>query len=354
MKWGKMGKILLGSDYLCLMTAISNLAASIQPSGNLRPFDAQRDLRTVADLVELCFADTLDPDGQRYLQQMRAAARDPGYLRWTRAIAGGTSLPLSGYIWEQDGKVVGNLTLIPFFSPNYRYYLIANVSVHPDYRRRGIAWQMTTRALDYARLRGARAVWLHVRQDNAGAIAMYTRAGFSERARRTTWNYQHDHQARLDLDPDQLQEFSLPGARVQRRRSTEWTMQKRWLDLNYPRELRWHVSITPRSFRPGISGFFSRLFKDIHVQHWSVYREQQLLGVLTWQSGYNYADNLWLATEVDSGAGALTKLLQHACQHSALSRPLTLDFPAGKAAKAIRYAGFSERQTLIWMELKCK
>jgi len=349
-----MGAILHDSESVNLMTAISNLAVNIQPSGNLRPFDAQRDLRTVADLVELCFADNLDPDGQRYLQQMRAAASDPSYLRWTRAFAKGTSLPLSGYVWEQDDKVVGNLTLIPFFSPNYRYYLIANVAVHPDYRRRGIAGQMTTRALDYARLRGARAVWLHVRQDNAGAIAMYAHAGFSERARRTTWYYQHGHHDALDIDPDHLQEFSMPGARVQRRRTSEWAIQKQWLDMNYPRELRWHVSISPRSFRPGISGFFRRFFKDIHVQHWSVYREQQLLGVLTWQSAYNYADHLWLATDVDSGAGALTKLLQHACQHSALSRPLTLEFPAGKAAKAIHFAGFTERQTLIWMELKFK
>lgn len=351
MKWGKMGEILLSSDS-SLMTAISNLAVNIQPSGNLRPFDTQRDLLTVADLVELCFADTLDPDGLRYLQQMRTAARDPGYMRWTRAIAGGTSLPLSGYVWEQDGEVVGNLTLIPFFSPNYRYYLIANVAVHPDYRRRGIAQKMTTRALEYARLRGARTVWLHVRQDNAGAIAMYTQAGFSERARRTSWYYQYDHQIALDLDQDQLHEFFLPGARIQRRRSTDWPMQKQWLDMNYPRELRWHVSISPRSFRPGIGGYISRFFKDVRVQHWSVYREEQLLGVLTWQSAYNFSDNLWLATEVDSGAGALTKLLQHVCQHSALTRPLTLNFPAGKAAKAIHYAGFTERQTLIWMELK--
>jgi len=349
-----MGVILHENEPVNLMTAISNLAVNIQPSGNLRPFDAQRDLRTVADLVELCFADNLDPDGQRYLQQMRAAASDPSYLRWTRAFAKGTSLPLSGYVWEQDDKVVGNLTLIPFISPKYRYYLIANVAVHPDHRRRGIAGQMTTRALDYARLRGARAVWLHVRKDNVGAIAMYTHAGFSERARRTTWYYQHGHHDALDIDPDQLQEFSMPGARVRRRRTSEWAMQKQWLDMNYPRELRWHVSISPRSFRPSFSGFFSRLFKDIHVQHWSVYRDQQLLGVLTWQSAYNYADHLWLATDVDSGAGALTRLLQHACQHSALSRPLTLEFPAGKAAKAIHYAGFTERQTLIWMELKLK
>jgi hypothetical protein len=63
------------------MVAITQRIDSSTSSSGLRPFDVRRDLNQVADLVEQCFADTLDPDGQHYLGQMRAAAGNPAYLR---------------------------------------------------------------------------------------------------------------------------------------------------------------------------------------------------------------------------------------------------------------------------------
>ena len=45
------------------MAAITKTIASSSTDSQLRPFDARRDLGAVADLVELCFADTLDSEG---------------------------------------------------------------------------------------------------------------------------------------------------------------------------------------------------------------------------------------------------------------------------------------------------
>ena len=56
--------------------------------------------KQVADLIELCFASTMDPDGEQYLRQMRSAARDASFLRWAPAAAERLGAPLSGYIWE--------------------------------------------------------------------------------------------------------------------------------------------------------------------------------------------------------------------------------------------------------------
>ena len=41
------------------------------------------------------------------------------------------SLPLTGYVWEQDGRIVGNASLIPFRDNGKRIFLIANVATHP-------------------------------------------------------------------------------------------------------------------------------------------------------------------------------------------------------------------------------
>ena len=61
------------------MNAVTNLSRPISPTEQLRPFDVRRDMGPVADLVELCFADTLDPEGKRFIQRMRSAARNTGF-----------------------------------------------------------------------------------------------------------------------------------------------------------------------------------------------------------------------------------------------------------------------------------
>ena len=104
---------------------------------HLRPLNILRDLPSVADLIELCFSSTMDSDGRRYIQDMRRAGKDNSFLKWANRVADTTSLPLTGYIWEQDGRIVGNVSLVPFRHKGGRLYLVANVAVHPDYRKRG-------------------------------------------------------------------------------------------------------------------------------------------------------------------------------------------------------------------------
>ena len=153
----------------------------------------------MADLVELCFADTLDQEGYNYLRQMRAAASSSSYWRLVDLVSERNSMPLNGFVWEEDGVVVGNLSLIPYAGLAYSYYLIANVAVHPEYRRRGIARRLTTAAIEQARRRRAQSVWLHVRAENNAANDLYRSLGFVERASRTTWHSKPDTTADLFL-----------------------------------------------------------------------------------------------------------------------------------------------------------
>ena len=83
---------------------------------NLRPLNVLRDLSAVADLIELCFSPTMDTDGQRYLSDMRRASHDDSFLRWASHMSETASLPLMGYVWEQDGRIIGNASLISNYS----------------------------------------------------------------------------------------------------------------------------------------------------------------------------------------------------------------------------------------------
>lgn len=332
------------------MSTITKILSSATSSKNLRAFDARRDLKDVADLVESCFAETLDHDGRRYLQQMRSAAGNPAYLRWAVAAAERTRMPLTGYVWEEDERLVGNLTLIPYYSLGKRYYLIANVAVHQDYRRRGIALQLTYQALQHAVQRGAQAVWLHVRAENQGAINLYQGAGFTEQARRTTWYWEKLNRTIEPLSTMERKPTS-PVIVLGNRRAYDWNQHRAWLRQTYPAEINWHLSLRMAAVQPGLWGFLYRTVNNYNMRHWSARQNSHLVGVLSWQASYTYADNLWLVVKPGAGSGVVEELLAYGRAQLSERRPLALDYPADLERDAIHKAGFHPHQTLIWMSV---
>jgi ribosomal protein S18 acetylase RimI-like enzyme len=338
------------------MTALTEFMSSSLP-GRIRPYEPQRDLALVADLVELCFADTMDADGRSYLMQMRAIARNPAGLRWAGLAYAGSSLPLAGYVWEENNRLIANLTLIPFTLNGRRCFLIANVAVLPEYRRRGIARRLTTTALEHSRNQAAAAVWLHVRAENGGAIALYRSLGFAEIACRTTWHCPGDPfsgsgEGEIPTTPAQP---GAAGLAVGGRSDADWPAQLTWLEQAYPRELTWHLSLRKIALRPGLLAGLYRFFNDLYVRQWSAQRGGRLAGVLAWQSSYGQADHLWLAIDpAGEAAGrnqAAAALLGYARRRLSPHRTLALDYPSGWAEEPLRSAGFIPHQTLMWMKV---
>jgi ribosomal protein S18 acetylase RimI-like enzyme len=316
------------------------LSVRTESHPNLRPLNILRDLPAVADLIELCFSDTMDRDGQRYVQDMRRAGRDDSFLRWATRMADSTSLPLTGYVWEEDGRLVGNASLVPFRQKGRRLYLIANVAVHPDFRRRGIARALTERTLKHAAERKVRSIWLHVRDDNAGAIKLYASLGFRERARRTFWQTQGEPSAR----------YSPQGVSVTSRAAAHWPQQLEWLRRTYPESLTWYRPWSFSVLRPGLWNWLYRNFVDLSVRQWSALNGQQLEAVLAWVPSGGDANGLWLAARPHANADAVTALLLHVRRTLPHYPTLALEHPAGEAEEAIRAAGFDDLRTLIWME----
>jgi len=307
----------------------------------LRPFDVQHDLGLVADLVETCFAETLDPDGKRYIERMRSAAKNKSFLHWAALNFEIPNMPFSGYVWEQDGRMIGNASLIPYRIDSRQSYLIANVAVHPDYRQRGIARALTKKSMDHARERGAPEIWLHVREENERAIALYRSLGFLERARRTTWIAEPGIETGT-CDPDV--EIGTPS-------SGQWGKLLAWIELNYPPEVTWHLPLYKNALRPGIYGTLIRIFHKFFNRQWTASHGKVLIAGLYWQSTSSYADSLWLAAPVDADNQAVQTLLITAQRSLKSVRTLRLEYPAGQSAAGIQSAGFFPQQTLIWMSL---
>lgn len=155
----------------------------------LQPTRLPRDLLQIAELLELCFGPRLDSKGQAVIREMKVLSR-LGLLLTLLRLLDRTTLGLgTGYVWREQGRVVGNVGLYrgglhPWLG---RGWLIANVAVHPDYRRQGIAHAMMEATLNLAHSMGGRWVALQVEDDNEGAIALYDGLGFKRYETLAQW-----------------------------------------------------------------------------------------------------------------------------------------------------------------------
>lgn len=309
---------------------------------HLRKLNVRQDLFAVADLIEICFASTLDADGREYLRSLRWAARDAYYLSWLQGAADRLSAPLHGFVWEEQGRIVGNLSLIPMLRGSKVIYWIANVAVHPDFRRRGIARQLTMKAMSYLHEKGVQSVWLQVRDDNPAAFNLYQSLGFIEKTRRTTWAT-IPNQSVPRLEPSNIT--------IHARHAREWPQQEAWLKVVYPPDVAWNLSLKLANFHPGVWHSLLRWLMGKDQLNLSAWRGDKPVGFVSWEPGRAHTELLWLAVPPGSEDEAITSLLAEARQalrHR--GKPLQVNYPAGQAADHFRRAGFQHYQTLIWME----
>jgi len=153
------------------MPALTRQQPVIQ--SGLRPYDPFRDTDAVADVIEAAFGDELALTGNEIIGEMRRWARWWPLLWLLNPVD-----PLSaGFVWLEEGRIVGNISLW-LTDPRAGHWLISNVAVLADYRRRGIGQRLVAAGLDLIRARGGKAALLQVRQDNPAAIALYARFGF--------------------------------------------------------------------------------------------------------------------------------------------------------------------------------
>ena len=147
---------------------------SIDTGTHIRPLDPVHDMPEVLNLVELGFQTELDPQGWKMLKQMRQVY-SPGNVAHSLV---GPVTDTTGFVWEEDGHIVGNLSLRHAAPRSARGRLIGNVVVHPEYQGQGIGRALMEKAIARAREHDANWVGLEVRADNAVAHTLYEHLGF--------------------------------------------------------------------------------------------------------------------------------------------------------------------------------
>ncbi len=83
---------------------------------------------------------------------------------------------LNGYIIKENGKLVAFITYVI----SYDFADIADVFTHPDYRKKGYAKELISRAIEDIKSKKISSILLEVRQGNIPAISLYESLGFVE------------------------------------------------------------------------------------------------------------------------------------------------------------------------------
>jgi RimJ/RimL family protein N-acetyltransferase len=96
------------------------------------------------------------------------------------------------FVAEDDGVVVGRLSVARDQHPACRHVADLGLMVAASHRRRGIGTALLEAAVDWARHSGVLKLELHVFPYNTGAIKLYERFGFTQEG------YRHAHYKRGD------------------------------------------------------------------------------------------------------------------------------------------------------------
>jgi ribosomal protein S18 acetylase RimI-like enzyme len=170
------------------------LARSAQP---IRPFSLARDLPGLADLVEICFEADLERTGSQIVSEMREMASWGLTLRLLALLGP----PYRGLVWEEEGRLVGNVTLMRECAGAWS---LSNIAVTPEARGRGIGGALVDAAIRRLRGVGANTVMLQVRPENALAVGLYERQGFVTYDRVHEMVLKADSWAALSPEPQRL------------------------------------------------------------------------------------------------------------------------------------------------------
>ena len=155
----------------------------------MRPVNLRADLSGMTDLVELCFGPTMDETGRAAIREMRMMAQSSAFWMLFRAVNSVVSDLERGFVWIEDGRLIGNVSVAPGHYPQDmgKGFVIANVAVHPDFRRRGLAKRMLAASLDLIREQEGAFAVLQVDASNHGARQLYTSFGFVEERTFVDW-----------------------------------------------------------------------------------------------------------------------------------------------------------------------
>jgi ribosomal protein S18 acetylase RimI-like enzyme len=316
---------------------------STPPSSGVRRARFPQDIPQITELVELCFNEVLDYPSRRMLRDVRAVARmGPAawrFARWVGAIKSAEWLLAS--IWQEQGRIAANATLTRR-AGEADAWLISNVAVHPNFRRRGIARILVEHALGEIRSQGGRNVYLQVDAANESAVRIYRELEFAEIGRRTAWLRAGGERRPARTDAAGV------SCRVDERRSSEWTEEYAlWREIS-PAGTAWNTPLAEQSFRPSVWKWIERTVEGETERHFLARYGGRVEAALSAYSRLSGWEGVLIQRE-GSGGKVEQELLDAAWKAFSPEQSVLLETVPEASVESLVKLGFQKRRTFIWM-----
>jgi len=248
-----------------------------------------------------------------------------------------------GFVWVEGGRVVGSVST-QRSAPRSNTWLAANVAVHPDYRRRGIAVALMQATLDFVRRQGGREVILQVEDSNLAAAALYRGLSFSRVTTRATW-VRPPHATVPAWQPGPFE--------VRLREAREWAAHFALAQVVRPEGLTWGHPLSPSDFRQNWPRRADQFLSGRFEEHWlATAPDGQIAGALTIQFSNSDGDRLTLLAHPDFQGQVEQPLLVRGLRRLG-RRPwnsrLECDADDEAAGVVLADLGFKTQRVLRWM-----
>lgn len=237
-----------------------------------RPINLNKDIPQVLQLLDLVFGNTMDYESRQLLSSSLRSSSQPSFMWRLSAVASKLSL---GFIWEQDGRIIGNVTVLTTNTPGR--YLVVNVAVHPNYRRQGIARALMQQVTNLVRSRHGNQIMLQVVHDNQAAIDLYHDLHYQTLGTMTAW---YGAVSRLPLIDATLDHTPAPPIRSMR--AHEWRTLYQLDTQALPPNLNWPEQLAANYYYLSWWMKFNNLFNGRQVETWLIphpQASQEIIGM---------------------------------------------------------------------------
>lgn len=308
------------------------------------------DLAQVAAVIEEGFGRDLTESGRRALKEMRLVSRLGPLLWWLAATSPDFREYHSGFVWIEEGQVVGTLH-VTWPGPYARQWLISNVAVRARYRGQGIARALMEAALAWVGEQGGEAVLLRVRRENAAAWSLYQGLGFQPL---------HDSVSLRLAQLPPVQRTAAPEAetRLAPYHPRQWRQVFELARAIVPPELRWLESVSVADFDLGLGRRLAEWWAELTTER-KVYRlvaqrgERVVAAMAVKIAGYRGSHRLALHVYPDCRGKVeemlLTEALALLWPHRDRATLVTLPIGYTEILDVLQRYGFIVRETLTLM-----
>jgi len=211
----------------------------------------------------------MDPAGERAIRDMRATGRWSFLFGWMDRLAPPGEGMAPGFVWVEDDRIVGNVS-VRRGGLLRRGWIVGNVAVAREWRRRGIARALMQAAIDLAHQNDGEWVALLARSDGAAARSLYESLAFDTLGE--TIQYRRTRPAPV------AQPRPLGEDRVRRGAARDGERIYQLARAAIPEELRWAEPLRRDDFLIGLDRNFANWLSRRHEAWWVIESDAGMLG----------------------------------------------------------------------------